>query len=376
MPIYKVSDKKNKEGKLQYRVRVNYIDSNGNYKQLTRMCWGSQEAKELEDTLTQQVNNKDLCNTSLTVDQLFNQFFDEIKPEVRASTYQGYEKNYRLHIKPNLANVKIKKLNVNNLKNWKKYVTDKNLSLVTEKNIYATLRAGLNYAVKNDILPVSPLAKVSNFKDSNYQEKEMQFYTPEEFQLFKTAALAEAEKKCYYDYYVFFCIAYYTGCRKGEIHALRWNCIDFKKQTLSVRKSIDQKQKGGDVEGPPKNKSSIRTMQMPQPLISVLQAHKERQQNSIPQWEETGFICGYYRCLRNTSVENENDKYAKAAGIKKIRIHDFRHSHASLLINNGVNVMGVAKRLGHSTAKETLKTYAHLFPTEEEKAISVLNSIN
>ena len=375
MPIYKVSDQKNKEGKLQYRVRVNYIDANGNYRQLTRMCWGFGEAKDLEDALTKQVNNKELSNTSMTVKELFKVFLADANQNSRATTVQGYEKNYRLHIKPYIDTIQIRRLNTQNLTAWKTKVNSEGLSLTTRKNIYSALRTALNFAVKMDYIPLNPLNKVGNFKDAYYQEEEMQFYTPEEFQLFKTAALEEAQRKNYYDFYVFFCIAYYTGCRKGEIHALRWNCIDFKKGTLFVRKSINQKQKGGDIETPPKNKSSIRVLQMPQPLISVLQEHKERQQNSIPDWSDTAFICGYYKPLRDTSIQCENEKYAKAAKIKKIRIHDFRHSHVSVLINNGVAVTAIAKRIGHSTAKETLKTYSHLFPVEEEKAINVLNKI-
>lgn len=375
MPIYKVSDKKNKEGKIQYRVRVNYIDNNGNYRQLTRMCWGSNEAKNLEQQLTKELSNKTLSLSSMTVADLFKDFLGDSRQNSRATTVQGYEKNYRLHIKPYIDNIQIRKLNTSNLSAWKKQINEKGLSLTTRKNIYSALRTALNYAVKMDYIPVNPLNKVGNFKDAYYMEEEMLFYTPEEFQLFKAAALHKAEQSQYYDFYVFFCIAYYTGCRKGEIHALRWNCIDFSKDTLSVRKSINQKQKGGDVESPPKNKSSIRKIQMPQPLKSVLQEHKQRQQASIPDWNENGFICGYYRPLRDTSIQWENEKYAKAAGVKKIRIHDFRHSHVSVLINSGVAVTAIAKRIGHSTAKETLKTYAHLFPVEEEKAVNVLNKI-
>lgn len=374
MPIYKLNEK-NKDGKLKYKVRVNYVDANGAKRQLTRVVWGSAEAKELEKQLVRELDNKTFCNTTMTVSELFADFLNDSKQNSRATTVQGYEKNYRLHIKPYIDHIQIRRLNTKNLSEWKTAVNQKGLSLTTRKNIYSALRTALNYAVKMDYLPVNPLNKVGNFKDAYYQKEEMQFYTPEEFQLYKSAALAEAQTEKYYDFYVFFCIAYYTGCRKGEIHALRWNCIDFNKQTLHVRKSINQKQKGGDVETPPKNQSSIRILQIPQPLIDILLEHKSRQQSIIPNWKEEGFVCGYYMPLRDTSIQYENEKYAKAAGVKKIRIHDFRHSHVSVLINNGVAVTAIAKRIGHSTAKETLKTYAHLFPGEEEKAINVLNNI-
>jgi integrase len=68
-------------------------------------------------------------------------------------------------------------------------------------------------------------------------------------------------------------------------------------------------------------------------------------------------------------------RYCEAAGVKHIRIHDFRHTHASLLINEGINIMEVSRRLGHRDIKETLETYSHLYPREEDKAVAVLNRI-
>ncbi|MFR5439949.1 MAG: tyrosine-type recombinase/integrase, partial [Monoglobus pectinilyticus] len=70
-----------------------------------------------------------------------------------------------------------------------------------------------------------------------------------------------------------------------------------------------------------------------------------------------------------------NKKYAELAGIKKIRIHDFRHSHASLLANEGINIQEIARRLGHSKIEITWNTYSHLYPREEERAINILNKI-
>lgn len=374
MPIYK-QKQRNSEGLFKYKVRINYVDSSGNYKQLTRSVWGLAAAKDLEIQLNKSINQKEFTNTGLTVRDLFDEYFEINKKDIRATTMRGRKTNYDNHIQPHIDNIKIKDLNTPKLNLWKKQINNKELSLKTKKNIYSDLHTVLNYAVKQEYLVFNPLDKVDNFKDATYQKPEIDFYTPEDFSKFKAAALQKAEQTKYYDYYVFFCLAYYTGCRKGEIHALRWNCIDFTKGTLQVKKSISQKLKGDDVETPPKNKSSIRKIQMPQPLKSVLQEHRQRQQASIPDWNESGFICGYYRPLRDTSIENENKDYASKACVKKIRIHDFRHSHASLLINKNVNPLEVAKRLGHSTVDQTLKTYAHLFPSNEEASISVLDSV-
>ena len=372
MPIYKQKEK-NKAGLYRYNVRINYIDTFGKYRQITRSAWGLQAAKELELQLNNTLNDNELCNSTLSIKDLFKDFYENRQYDIRPTTMRGYKTNYDNHIKPHIDNLKIKDLNTRNLNQWKKEINKKDISLKTKRNIYSDLRTILNYAVKMEYIPHNPLEKVDNFKDSTYQKPEIVLYTPEEFIKFKIAALKKAKDTGYYDYYVFFCIAYYTGARKGEIHALRWNCID--NNRLYIKKSISQKLKGDDVETPPKNKSSIRSMLLPQPLIDVLNEHKKRQQKSISDWKDDGFICGYYKPLRDTSIENENKLYAEIAGVKKIRIHDFRHSHASLLINNKVNPLEVAHRLGHSTVDQTLKTYAHLFPNQEDASIAILNTV-
>lgn len=370
MPIYKQKEKK--DGLNKYLVRINYTDSYGKHKQLTRTAYGIDNARELERQLEKQVKEKTVI-ADMTVGELMTDFFETVKHTVRATTMRGYYTNNTHHIQPYLADVKLEKLNTKILTEWKNKINEKGLSVVTRRNIYADLRAALNHAVKMEYIPTNPLDKVDNFKDAYHQEKTIDFYTPEEFLLFAQSALENAVITGYYDYYIFFMIAYYTGARKGEIHALRWNCIDNDK--LQIKRSISQKIKGDDVETPPKNKSSIRTIAMPQPLINALNEHKARQQQTNPKWKDTAFICGFSRPLRDTSIEKENQKYAEQANIKKIRIHDFRHSHASLLINNNINPLEVAHRLGHSTVDQTLKTYAHLFPNEELKTIEILNKI-
>lgn len=130
----------------------------------------------------------------------------------------------------------------------------------------------------------------------------------------------------------------------------------------------------GDVETPPKNKSSIRTLQMPLPLIKILKEHKKRQMQ-LPNFNEDSRILGNEKCLRDTTIQKKNMLYSSLAKVKTIRIHDFRHSHASLLANKGINIQEVARRLRHAKVEITWNTYSHLYPKEEEKAIKILNVI-
>lgn len=160
--------------------------------------------------------------------------------------------------------------------------------------------------------------------------------------------------------------------RKGEIYALKWS--DYNNCILSVTRSITQKLKGDDRETPPKNQSSIRDIKVPLPLEKVLREHFKRL-SSIDGFNNDWRICGSTQCIRDTTVENRNKQYSKEAHLETIRIHDFRHSHASLLANAGINIQEIARRLGHSKIEITWNTYSHLYPREEEKAVEILHKI-
>ena len=379
MPINKTSKPK-KDGHFQYRVRVNYTDSYGNHKQISRCIYGKEQAKALEEQLTKQVAAKEIID-SMTLNQLFEEYTEQLQHEIRQTSMIKKKQMYKNHI-ASLSDVRLDKLNVRILSAWKKELNTKTLSsgaplkLRTKQNAYKELRALLNYAVKMEYIPSNPIKKIDNFKDAYSTKSEINYYTSEEFKLYIAAALEDAEKSNYYDYYVFFNMAYFTGCRKGEIHALRW--ADISGNVLSVTKSICQKLKEGDIETPPKNQSSNRTLQMPLPLVSILNEHKARQQAYCKQlgqeWSDNNFICGLYKPLRDSSLDNKNRSYALAAGLHRIRIHDFRHSHASLLVNNNINILEVSRRLGHTNIEMTLNTYSHFFPKEEEKALEILNN--
>ena len=153
--------------------------------------------------------------------------------------------------------------------------------------------------------------KYGNFKDALATKTEINFYTPEEFKKYIETAKKQAlqkqlkENNMYeWNFYVFFNIAYYTGLRKGEIHALRWT--DINNNYLSVKHSITQKLKNKcDVETPPKNKSSIRTLQIPLPLVKILKEHKRRQMQ-LPNFNENSRVLGDRKCLRDTTLQQKN----------------------------------------------------------------------
>lgn len=372
MPITKADGKKG--GKQKYRVRVNYTDESGNYKQTEKTAYGLEEAKALEAVLMQKASAQKETARKMTVQELHEEYIRTKRHEARETTVDKSETIYRLHIKELLGVVALDKLKTPVLQEWKQKIYEKEISPRMRKNIYSELRAMLNFAVKMEYIPANPLYKVGNFSDRLEAKKEMLFYTPEEFLKFIKPARELAENGSVQDYgfYIFFMLAYYTGARKGEINALRW--CDIVRNEMRITRSVALKLKGEDRFTPPKNKSSIRNIQLPEPLIQALNTYKARCEK-LEVFSEECLVCGFNRPLRDTTIQSRFSLYSKQAGTKKIRIHDFRHSHASLLANSGINIQEIARRLGHSDIEMTLNTYSHLYPKEQERALDVLNAV-
>lgn len=179
----------------------------------------------------------------------------------------------------------------------------------------------------------------------------MQFWTQEEFTKFDDALIDKRQS------YIAFKVLYWTGMRLGELLALTIGDIDFDKNMISITKSYQRIGKK-DVITDPKTPNSKRKISVPEFLITDLKDYI----NSMykPQKEERVFEISKY------FLEHEMQRGIKNSGVKKIRIHDLRHSHASHLIHIGVPILEVSRRLGHQSPNITLGVYGHLYPDRQK----------
>ena len=368
MPIYKSEGKKN--GLQKYLVRINYKDQFGNPRQLTRTAYGRAEALELERKLAE--GEKTVIRAFT---ELYTAYLEHLKISVRQTSYIQMEKSLRLYVLPVFQNSKLTDLNTASLQKWKTDLAARDLSISSLQNVYTAFNAMLSFGEKMEYLPKNPLRKIGNFRQALFEPpaEKMKYYTPDQYILYAHCALEYAVKHDDYRYYTFFSIAFYTGMRKGEINALRWS--DIEGNIIHVRRSIAQTVKGSrEIETPPKTKSSYRDIQAPEPLIQILRMQKEYQKRD-PAFTEDFRVCGGYKILSDAQIRRMNFLFADLAGLPRITVHDFRHSHASLLANEGINIQEIARRLGHSNVALTLNIYSHLYPKEEERAIRILNRI-
>lgn len=171
---------------------------------------------------------------------------------------------------------------------------------------------------------------------------------------------------------------YYCGLRRGELRGLTWNDINFENNYLSVNKNVVATR--GDEDKPymvttPKTKSSVRNIPVPKVLLKDL---KEiyKVSSSHYGFNSSWYVFGDTEPITNGKIRTRKNKNCKLASVKQIRIHDFRHSCASLLINSGATINVVAKYLGHTKIDETLNTYSHLFKNQMNEIINIIDNLN
>ena len=180
-------------------------------------------------------------------------------------------------------------------------------------------------------------------------------------------ALLATAKALYPDFYPLLFTAIFTGMREGELLALTWNDINWKKKKISITKSMSD----GEITTP-KTSYSIRKTDMTDALIGVLQEHKRNQNalSSLVFSNSVGKILSiqnifnrrFYPCL-------------KKAGLRKIRFHDLRHTYVSLLLAKNVPIKYIQNQVGHSSITTTMNTYGHLLPEVNQRAVAILDDI-
>ena len=216
--------------------------------------------------------------------------------------------------------------------------------------------------MKNGMPTVSFKKRIPYKPPRNTERKEeMKVWEPRELFL----AMEQEPDPVYRMFYIFL---YFTGCRRGEGLALQWSDIDLTEKTVRINKSLTVKTEKQYAITLPKSPSSVRTIPMPDFLVEQLTKYKTTANGD--------YVFGGDRPILTEAVRRHLHSDAKKAGVPEIRIHDLRHSHASLLISHGVPITAISKRLGHSTVQQTLQTYSHMMPTDEIVLMNALNSVH
>lgn len=301
--------------------------------------------------------NKQSRGCDLTFSNLVDIYLEDMDSRLKASTMNNRKHMIRARILPYFENLKLEQITPADVRKWQTILLSSDFSPTYIKAIHEQLSALFSYAVKYYNLSQNPCAIAGSIGKS--KAKQMEFWTLDEFNQFIQFVDKEPTK-------VAFEMLFWTGIRIGELLALTQEDFNFEKNTVSITKSY-QRLSGKDVITEPKTPKSNRTIPIPIQLSVKIQSYI----NSLPSYQSSDRLWTWTRKFLDTALISASKK----AGLKKIRIHDLRHSHASLLIEMDTPILLVSERLGHENIKTTLQTYSHLYPTRQAEVASKLNNL-
>lgn len=352
MPVFR------NESNGTWYVMTRYVDWQGNHKQKCKRGFKTKrEALEWERVFHLQ--------QSADMDMSFESFVDiyknDIRSRIKETTWLTKVNIIDKKILPYFGKRKISEIQTKEVIAWQndllrqKDKTGKPYSECYLKTIHNQLSAIFNHAVRFYALRTNPAAKAGNM--GNEKRKEMLFWTKEEYLRFADVMMDKPVS-----YYAFEML-YWSGMRLGELLALTPSDFDFQNNTVTINKSY-QRLHGEDVITTPKTKKSNRTIKMSEFLSEEIQDFIKMQYEVEPTDRLFQISKSY--------LHREMERGCKETGLEKIRIHDLRHSHVSLLIELGFSAVAIADRLGHESIEITYR-YAHLFPSKQNEMANKLN---
>lgn len=354
MPVYK--DEKTDT----WYCKFYYEDYTGAKKQKFKRGFKLQrEAKEWERNFLE-TQQADLTMTFENFIKLYN---EDMKHRLREHTYRQKQYLIELKLLPFFGKISLSDITPALVRKWQNelisYKDDKGkpYSETYLRTINNQLSAIMNYAVKYYGLTDNPCRKAGSI--GKKQADEMQFWTTEEFKTFLDKISNKPQSRAG------FMILYYTGVRIGELLALEYADIDFEECKLKITKSY-QRLGNRDVITPPKTPKSNREISLPDFLLDEIKEYTQK----LYGLQKHDRIFPYTKSF----YEHEMTRGTKDGEVKKIRLHDLRHSHASLLIELGFSPLVVADRLGHEKVETTLNTYSHLFPHKRDEVAEKLQN--
>ena len=340
---------KNKENGTWY-VQFRYTDWKGERQQKLKRGFATKkeaQAWEREFLMEKQ------ADINMSFESFVGLYEKDIKPKIKLNTWITKESIIKQKILPYFQKRKLSEITAKDIIDWQNEIREltdchgRPLSKTYLKTVHNQLSAIFNHAIRYYGLQINPAQKAGNIGVE--EKKEMLFWTKDEYTKFSEAMMDKP-----ISYYAFEML-YWCGIREGELLALTPADFNFDRGTVSINKSYQRINKQ-DVITTPKTPKSIRVIQMPKFLCDEMQDY-------FKMFYSLDSDSRIFPISKNY-LHREMARGSKATGVKRIRIHDLRHSHVSLLIDMGFTALAIADRVGHESIDITFR-YAHLFPTRQ-----------
>ena len=303
---------------------------------------------------------KQSANPDMTFQNLYEIYMEDMAARLKQSTLLTKKAVLQTHILPFFGSKPINEIKASDVRRWqaKLMSSPNNYSQTYLKKINTELNSIINYAKRFYDLNTNPCGKAGTIGKAKAEE--MDYWTYDEYIAFREGVKDKPLS------YICIEVLYWTGMREGELLALSPADIDLDNKTISINRTY-QRIEGKDVFTSPKTRKSKRKIPIPDFLCQELSDYI--QSRYMLDADERLFP------VTKSYLSHEMIRGCKNTGVKKIRIHDIRHSHASLLINQGCDALMLADRLGHEKVSTTLNTYSHLFPHKQQELVHSLESL-
>lgn len=355
MPIYK------DEKTGTWYCKFYYEDYTGARKQKLKRGFKLQrEAKEWEhEFLSKQAAQPDMPFKTLS--QLY---LEDKQAHTKKITYETKKNRIEKWILPYFNTQPVNEISSPDIRKWQatlkesKNANDALLSSGYMQNLVMELSSIFNFAVRFYGLSVNPCHAAGNTVGK--KNRSLNFWTKEEFDLF----IATFDKSS--PYYVAFLMLYYCGMRIGELEALTIADVDLDNNTVTINKTYHLINGEGIVTAP-KTQKANRDIIIPPFLSAIIREYETHIYAPTPDMR--------LFTASHSSYARQMEDHTKQAKVKRIRLHDIRHSHASLLIEMGFSALLVSERLGHENVSTTLNIYSHLFPSKQIEVAEKLEAL-
>lgn len=356
MPAYKYTLK---SGKTLWYANFYYTDWTGEKKHICKRGFKTQrEAKDYERTfMDQQSNTSDILFSSLVANYL-----EDMEHRLKPTTMENKRFIITGKLLPYFGRLKVCDIDTIKVRKWQNELLSyrdedgKPFSQTYLKTVNNQLSAIMNYAVSHYRLPANPCRAAGSMGKSKADE--MNIWTQEQYEKF-SSQIQKSSVRLAFD------VLFYTGMRVGELLALTPADI-LPTKRIDINKNYAKVQ-GQELFLEPKTPKAKRCISIPDFLYDNICEYVSKLYGI-----EKGDRIFYFT---KSALEKEIKRVAEKAGLPPIRVHDLRHSHASMLIDMGFTALEIADRLGHESVKTTLDTYSHLYPDKDQKLAERLNQL-
>jgi len=346
--------KAEKDGKTgKWLIQYRYTDWQGKRRKSTKR--GFLTKREAEEWLRNFLMGKN-ADFDMKFTEFLKLYYEDMGSRLREHTMRTKKYIIDLKIIPYFGEKRVNDIKAADIRKWQNELIKQGYAPTYLKTINNQLSAIFNFAVRYYDLQSNPCSKAGSMGKSKADE--MNFWTKDEFMKYVDCVMDKRQS------YIAFMILYWTGIRIGELLALTIADINLEEHTIFISKSY-QRLDGRDVITEPKTPKSKRIIFIPEFLVADIKDYID----SLYEFRTSDRLLPVTKYF----LEHEMQRGLKASGVKRIRIHDLRHSHASLLVEMGFSPLEIADRLGHEKIETTLNTYSHLYPNKKSLLADKLN---